>query len=65
LQVPSIGPRRANSTTFQGYDFVLGALLVTVALIHPAVIASALGLIVSGPGSMICSYHAWRQEKYR
>ena len=42
--LPSIDPRRANYSKFQPtYDFVIGATVTMMALIHLAVLASALG----------------------
>jgi uncharacterized membrane protein len=46
--LPAIDPRRANYAKFQAtYDFMIGATLTLVALIHVAVLASALGAPIS------------------
>ncbi|HEX8946117.1 MAG TPA: SdpI family protein [Gemmatimonadaceae bacterium] len=46
--LPAIDPRRANYAKFQPtYDFMIGAVLTLVALIHLAVLGFALGLPIS------------------
>jgi uncharacterized membrane protein len=46
--LPAIDPRRANYAKFQPtYDFVIGAVLTLVALIHFAVLAVGLGAPIS------------------
>lgn len=46
--LPAIDPRRANYAKFQpAYDFMIGAVLTLVALIHLAVLGFALGLPIS------------------
>ncbi|MGE5100819.1 MAG: SdpI family protein [Deltaproteobacteria bacterium] len=46
--LPAIDPRRANYAKFQPtYDFMIGAVLTLVALIHFAVLGFALGLPIS------------------
>jgi uncharacterized membrane protein len=46
--LPAIDPRRANYAKFQPtYDFVIGAVLTVVALIHLAVLGAALGAPIS------------------
>jgi len=46
--LPAIDPRRANYAKFQPtYDFMIGAVLTMVALIHFTVLASAIGVPIS------------------
>jgi immunity protein, SdpI family len=46
--LPAIDPRRGNYAKFQPtYDFMIGAVLTLVALIHVAVLGFALGLPIS------------------
>lgn len=46
--LPSIDPRRANYRKFQPtYDFMIGAMLTAIALIHLMVLASAVGAPVA------------------
>jgi uncharacterized membrane protein len=45
--LPSIDPRRANYSKFQPtYDFMVGATLTVIALIHLAVLASGTGMSI-------------------
>jgi uncharacterized membrane protein len=46
--LPSIDPRRANYSKFQPtYDFMVGATLTVIALIHLALLASGMGIPIA------------------
>jgi uncharacterized membrane protein len=46
--LPSIDPRRANYSKFQPtYEFMVGATLTVIALIHLAVLASGIGMPIA------------------